>query len=296
MITDNASDHNAQGLKDLRNRYVRRAVHLASSRGAGSFHETLDSARRIWNERFAAFAIEVQRIQVPPNIERSAQINGIGGRMYMPSGLREHTAFDLEHPYMRWVEFVDSLCLRFWPARDFDLPFGELTPPAATFVSAALLYDSWMFADETIDGLFPRFSLQPSALPYRPQPFDGERMAELEAQVSFLQSTLRTYVDDDTEYQALMSECMTQGRLAARSARDQQKPWVFVPILPGTSSQDIRAATSDIVDAAKRYYQSRPLNQRITELAEEQLSQGAIADLLGVDRGRVNRAIKDVEK
>lgn len=295
---------NETGLARLRDRYVTRARYLAKST---EFPEVMRKHVRAWNEGHPDFRIDRSSF-APTTDEIDANRGG-----FVPSDLqsrhaRAHErqapgwnvqeAIKIDEVMVAWMHLVDDgLSEEFFPSRYFFNPHLGPTHPSALFVSACLV-----FPPEILGGviseffpLYPHFTLHP-----RPQYKARQiaiRMLQLEGERLYLRSALRQLLEDrpdlleqlEQEAERFMWKHVAQGVVP--------EPWEvdfwYLPIYPQISAEDIRGAASWGAQIAAKKYGADPVNQMIRELREDdQMSQQKIADLLGVSRDTVQRALK----
>lgn len=298
-------DRNAQGLRRLRGRYIRRAGYLITSANDRSFLDSVRAFVRDWNEASPEFGCGVLRGDLSSAPDPLTDVRPPHLAPFFPAGLREELGSldprrvdDLDRwSYLaqlesRWEAGLLELAMRFWSPRNFLLPFGELDHPAIAFVSACAFYEA-RDGDQHLERFFPSFVIQPRILPYEPGHFPRPSdLSRLDGELEYFRRALFDLVGPDAFAEHERSADAAGWQQAARDAQNGHGDWEeiwYLPIVGGMSVQDLRDAEPRIIEAAKAAG-GDSFEYRVRTLRAEGMPQQRIADLLGATIKAVRQA------
>lgn len=197
-----------------------------------------------------------------------------------------------------------QLALRFWPDSYFLNPFArDFSHPAAGFVSACILHLSKTTTVDpnSIDNLFPSFAIEPQSLPYPPPGLLGwTETAFIQGERDFYRSMVAELLSGDpdrfskVEWEAMQAGRGNVGKEFPEGAvpSDFRNWWWYVPVYPGMSGADIRAAAATIEERARYLSGDTPINDLILDLRVQGASHAKIAHTLGISQRSVTKCLR----
>lgn len=301
------SDRNAHGLLRLRRRYVRRATQLVTDADDRSFLEAVRSWAREWDETNPDFPCtplrgNLEDAPTPPtlslplgmrHIARSVvfapeRLRGLIDRLDLSDDDASQQFGHLLRLQWDWSSGIHDIANRFWSPRDFVLPYGKYDHPATTFVSTCVFYDA-RDGDSNMDRWFPVFGLEPESIPYdlTEIPLPSE-ITVLRGQLEYFRKIVSGLAGSDALdlHDRRAEEAGWESYRTGTTKDWDQKMWIL-PIVPGMSVQDLRAAEPRIIGAAKGVDSMDPFVARVLALRAEGMTQRKIADLLGASEKKV---------
>lgn len=307
MSIPNEEQRNRPGLAALRSRYIRRATSLLQS---SAFITEIDEERARWNDQYPEHRIsaEIMPDALPIDDRLIAQ------HVLWPSSLArvrdqqvawlhdESSAhYDVsETATTTWPVRIAGLCSRFWPSRYYPNPYQRVYHPASWFLSACLLYHTGTIKPETLERLFPHFSIDLESLPYPPEsPQARLDHVKAVAERSVFYERLRDLLGENSDaLRDIERDALYAGLEASRRhyphgavpSPDSGMWWWYIPVIPGMSASDIERASSQIAEHAADVFGYTPINDQINELSERGMSIKQIEELLGVTESTVKRA------
>lgn len=313
MSIPNEDQRNRPGLAALRSRYIRRAASLLQSK---TFIGEIDEERARWNEQYPEHRISAEimpddfpiddrliarRVLWPRSLARvrDEQIAWLQDRSSARYDVRETATAD-------WPFRIESLCPRFWPPCYFPNPYQKVYHPASWFLSACLLYHTGTIQPESVERLFPHFSIGLESLPYPPDS-PQVRLDHVRAvtERGVFHDRLRELLGDASdELKRIELEALHAGLEASHRqyphgavpSPDSGLWWWYIPVIPGMSASDVERASSQIAEHVAEVFGYTPINDQINELSDRGMSIKQIEELLGVTESTVKRARRARER
>jgi hypothetical protein len=248
----------ARGFQALRQRYVRRAEYLA---GLPDFRDTLKTTRQQWNEDYPEYRIFYEP-DGPVGRELPAPLEAAGELLredrlqeIRQIGSRFRSEERIVDAFFNWNWTTVEQNHIWFPNLDFPNPYaGDRGNPGLRFIQASMFTDPRLIDCEV---LFPEFTLTPQTVrePDVPAPYRLE---------------------------ALLA-----------GASPTQPGFLYLPLYPGMTVSDLRAAERTIVRRVGEHFRHRTAEARIREYRSDGCGPTEIANLLGLTVSTVNRVLSE---
>lgn len=313
MSSIRSQRQNTGGLDRLRSRYIARAASLID--GHADYGRALAQWRSRWNADYPRYAIYTARF--PSEQPRLP----IGLWLYLPArlladsdnegsrylSLRAHARDPgypgSNHALGNWSAMVREIARKFWLVEDFANPYdwqddAEPPHPAERCVSATLLWDlRTLLAEKRIPELFQKFTYPIAYLSHA-----GGLGVEARSVIGpaerdvYLAELERLLAHDLARLATVRRAAHIAGVDAYREWERTGTPRPYIPIIPGGSGKDITEISTEAAELGTRAGRTRPLNDRIVELAHAGSTQADIAIRLGITPKTVRAALRLREK